>query len=44
MAREDLVEAVVVGTVLGDAIFAALRRMAQADASIRTFGEEASTA
>ncbi|MFJ9762544.1 MerR family transcriptional regulator [Streptomyces erythrochromogenes] len=44
VAREDLVEAVVVGTVLGDAIFAALRRMAQADASFRTFGEEASTA
>ncbi|MFJ6758264.1 MerR family transcriptional regulator [Streptomyces sp. NPDC091273] len=40
-AREDLVETVVVGTVLGDAIFAALRRMAQVDASVRTFGEEA---
>ncbi|MCX4692250.1 MerR family transcriptional regulator [Streptomyces sp. NBC_01408] len=44
VAREDLVEAVVVGTVLGDAIFAALRRMAQVDASARTFGEEASRA
>lgn len=44
VAREDLVEAVVVGTVLGDAVFAALRRMAQVDASARTFGEETSTA
>ncbi|MFD3696794.1 MerR family transcriptional regulator [Streptomyces sp. NPDC058646] len=44
VAREDLVEAVVVGTVLGDAVFAALRRMAQVDASARTFGEEASKA
>ncbi|MFE9930222.1 MerR family transcriptional regulator [Streptomyces sp. NPDC005533] len=44
VAREDLVEAVVVGTVLGDAIFAALRRMAQVDASARTFGQEASRA
>ncbi|MFJ6778568.1 MerR family transcriptional regulator [Streptomyces yangpuensis] len=44
VAREDLVEAVVVGTVLGDAVFAALRRMAQVDASARTFGEEASRA
>ncbi|MFG2974927.1 MerR family transcriptional regulator [Streptomyces sp. NPDC048331] len=38
--REDLVEAVVVGTVLGDAVFAALRRMAQVDASSRLFAEE----
>uniref|UniRef100_A0AAU2JSM2 MerR family transcriptional regulator n=1 Tax=Streptomyces sp. NBC_00049 TaxID=2903617 RepID=A0AAU2JSM2_9ACTN len=44
VARDDLVEAVVVGTVLGDAVFAALRRMAQVDASARTFGEEASKA
>ncbi|MGW6980792.1 MerR family transcriptional regulator [Streptomyces sp. NPDC054932] len=44
VAREDLVEAVVVGTVVGDAIFAALRRMAQVDASARIFGEEASEA
>ncbi|MFJ9936269.1 MerR family transcriptional regulator [Streptomyces virginiae] len=44
VAREDLVESVVVGTVLGDAVFAALRRMAQVDASARTFGEEASDA
>ncbi|MFD7911758.1 MerR family transcriptional regulator [Streptomyces sp. NPDC059752] len=38
--REDLVEAVVVGTVVGDAVFAALRRMAQVDASSRLFAEE----
>ncbi|MFG2337973.1 MerR family transcriptional regulator [Streptomyces yangpuensis] len=44
VAREDLVEAVAVGTVLGDAVFAALRRMAQVDASARMFGEEASRA
>ncbi|MER6314489.1 MerR family transcriptional regulator [Streptomyces sp. NPDC001581] len=44
VAREDLVEAVVVGTVLGDAVFAALRRMAQVDASVRIFGQEASRA
>ncbi|WP_326589078.1 MerR family transcriptional regulator [Streptomyces sp. NBC_01294] len=41
VAREDLVESVVVGTVLGDAMFAALRRLAQVDASARTFGSEA---
>ncbi|WP_405940569.1 MerR family transcriptional regulator (plasmid) [Streptomyces sp. NBC_00726] len=34
--REDLVERVVVGTVLGDAMFSALRRLAHADASART--------
>ncbi|MFI7352900.1 MerR family transcriptional regulator [Streptomyces avidinii] len=38
--REDLVEAVVVGTVVGDAMFAALRRMAQVDASSRIFASE----
>ncbi|MER5416121.1 MerR family transcriptional regulator [Streptomyces virginiae] len=38
--REGLVEAVVVGTVVGDAVFAALRRMAQVDASSRLFAEE----
>ncbi|MER5278490.1 MerR family transcriptional regulator [Streptomyces sp. NPDC002809] len=41
VAREDLVESVVVGTVLGEAMFAALRRLAHADASARAFGEEA---
>ncbi|WP_327170894.1 MerR family transcriptional regulator [Streptomyces sp. NBC_01336] len=41
VAREDLVEGVVVGTVLGEAMFAALRRLAHVDASARAFGEEA---
>lgn len=41
LAREDLVEGVVVGTVLGEAMFAALRRLAHVDASARAFGEEA---
>ncbi|MET9605059.1 MerR family transcriptional regulator [Streptomyces sp. NPDC006512] len=36
-AREDLIETVVVGTVLGDAMFAALRRLAQTDGSSRAF-------
>ncbi|MFF9344216.1 MULTISPECIES: MerR family transcriptional regulator [unclassified Streptomyces] len=38
VAREELVESVAVGTVLGDALFAALRRLAQIDASERLFG------
>ncbi|MFD3334234.1 MerR family transcriptional regulator [Streptomyces sp. NPDC058700] len=38
VAREELVESVVVGTVIGDVIFSALRRMAQIDASDRVFG------
>ncbi|MFI8327114.1 MerR family transcriptional regulator [Streptomyces sp. NPDC085529] len=38
VAREELVESVAVGTVLGDALFAALRRLAQIDASDRVFG------
>ncbi|MFF5786849.1 MerR family transcriptional regulator [Streptomyces sp. NPDC012693] len=38
VAREELVESVVVGTVIGDAIFSALRRMAQIDASDRMYG------
>ncbi|WP_329386204.1 MerR family transcriptional regulator [Streptomyces sp. NBC_01351] len=33
--REDLVESVAVGTVVGDTMFAALRRLAQEDASAR---------
>ncbi|MFJ3902652.1 MerR family transcriptional regulator [Streptomyces sp. NPDC090025] len=41
VVREELVESVVVGTVLGDAMFAALRRLAHADASDRVFGTEA---
>ncbi|MFJ3585563.1 MerR family transcriptional regulator [Streptomyces sp. NPDC090127] len=36
--REELVESVVVGTVLGDAVFAALRRLAHVDASRKVFG------
>ncbi|MER7953427.1 MerR family transcriptional regulator [Streptomyces sp. NPDC096030] len=36
--REELVEGVVVGTVLGDAMFAALRRLAHVDASRKVFG------
>ncbi|MFJ4871674.1 MerR family transcriptional regulator [Streptomyces sp. NPDC088757] len=39
VAREELVESVVVGTVIGDAVFAALRRLAHVDASDRAFGE-----
>ncbi|MEU7280678.1 MerR family transcriptional regulator [Streptomyces sp. NPDC045431] len=38
--REDLVESAVVGTVLGEAVFAALRRLAHVDASARRYGEE----
>lgn len=38
-AREGLVESVVVGTVLGDAVFGALRRMAHVDASARLYGD-----
>ncbi|PZT74200.1 MULTISPECIES: MerR family transcriptional regulator [unclassified Streptomyces] len=40
VAREDLVESVVVGTVLGEAMFGALRRLAHAEASERAYGEE----
>ncbi|WP_447040122.1 MerR family transcriptional regulator [Streptomyces sp. DSM 118878] len=40
-AVEDLVESVVIGTVLGEAVFSALRRMAHVDASARIFGEGA---
>ncbi|WP_123450561.1 MerR family transcriptional regulator [Streptomyces sp. PanSC19] len=41
VAREELVESAVVGTVLGDAMFSALRRLAQTDASQRAFGRAA---
>ncbi|MET9430174.1 MerR family transcriptional regulator [Streptomyces sp. NPDC003036] len=37
--REDLVESAVIGTVLGEAVFAALRRLAHVDASARRYGE-----
>ncbi|MEV7300672.1 MerR family transcriptional regulator [Streptomyces clavifer] len=40
VAREDLVESVVVGTVLGEAMFAALRRLAHVDASARAYRDE----
>lgn len=39
VAREELVESVVVGTVLGEAMFGALRRLAHVDASARVYGE-----
>ncbi|MFE9364117.1 MerR family transcriptional regulator [Streptomyces sp. NPDC006978] len=39
VAREDLVESVVVGTVLGEAMFGALRRLAHVDASARAYGD-----
>lgn len=38
--REDLVETVVIGTVLGEAVFSAARRMAHQDASARMYGKE----
>ncbi|MEU0405923.1 MerR family transcriptional regulator [Streptomyces sp. NPDC006197] len=41
VAREELVESAVIGTVLGDAIFSALRRLAHVDASDRVFGRTA---
>ncbi|QGV81516.1 MerR family transcriptional regulator [Streptomyces ficellus] len=37
--REDLVESAVIGTVLGDAVFASLRRLAHVDASARAYGD-----
>ncbi|MFB7517138.1 MerR family transcriptional regulator [Streptomyces sp. NPDC056144] len=39
VARESVVESAVVGTVLGDALLAALRRLAQADISGRMYGD-----
>ncbi|MFF7777990.1 MerR family transcriptional regulator [Streptomyces tanashiensis] len=41
VAREELVESAVVGTVLGDAIFSSLRRLAHMDASDSIFGRTA---
>ncbi|MFD0073864.1 MerR family transcriptional regulator [Streptomyces sp. NPDC127166] len=38
VAREEFVESAVVGTVLGDAMFSSLRRLAHTDASNRVFG------
>ncbi|MEU5532673.1 MerR family transcriptional regulator [Streptomyces sp. NPDC020362] len=40
VAVEDMVEGVVVGTVLGEAVFNALRRLAHVDASARLYGTE----
>ncbi|MBW1597039.1 MerR family transcriptional regulator [Streptomyces sp. JJ38] len=37
--RDDLVERAVIGTLLGDAVLTALRRIAQVDASARQFGD-----
>ncbi len=41
VAREEVVESAVVGTVLGDALLVSLRRLAQVDASARAYGGEA---
>ncbi|WP_405618493.1 MerR family transcriptional regulator [Streptomyces sp. NBC_01511] len=38
VAVEDLVESVVIGTVLGEAVFNAMRRLAHVDASARLYG------
>ncbi|MFC7305815.1 MerR family transcriptional regulator [Streptomyces monticola] len=38
VAVEDLVETTVIGTVLGEAVFNAMRRLAHVDASARLFG------
>ncbi len=38
VAVEDMVEAVVVGTVLGEALFSALRRLAHVNASAKLYG------
>ncbi|CAM5707046.1 MerR family transcriptional regulator [Streptomyces coeruleorubidus] len=40
VALEDMVEGVVIGTVLGEAVFSALRRLAHVDASARLYGAE----
>ncbi|MGW7245520.1 MerR family transcriptional regulator [Streptomyces decoyicus] len=37
---EDMVESVVIGTVLGEAVFSALRRLAHVDASAKLYGAE----
>ncbi|MDG4863491.1 MerR family transcriptional regulator [Streptomyces sp. T-3] len=44
VAVEDLVESVVIGTVLGEAVFNAMRRLAHVDASARRFGADDETA
>lgn len=40
VAVEDMVESVVIGTVLGEAVFSALRRLAHADASAKLYGTD----
>ncbi|MFE9020430.1 MerR family transcriptional regulator [Streptomyces sp. NPDC007808] len=40
VAVEDMVESVVIGTVLGEAVFSALRRLAHATASARLYGTD----
>ncbi|MEV0170302.1 MerR family transcriptional regulator [Streptomyces sp. NPDC050803] len=40
VAVEDMVEGVVVGTVLGEAVFSALRRLAHVDASAKLYGTD----
>ncbi|MFG3013594.1 MerR family transcriptional regulator [Streptomyces cinerochromogenes] len=42
VALEDMVEGVVVGTVLGEAVFSALRRLAHVDASAKLYGTDRS--
>lgn len=37
---EDMVESVVIGTVLGEAVFSALRRLAHVDASAKLYGTD----
>ncbi|MFF3817463.1 MerR family transcriptional regulator [Streptomyces bluensis] len=37
---EDMVEGVVIGTVLGEAVFSSLRRLAHVDASVRRYGTD----
>ncbi|WP_128377595.1 MerR family transcriptional regulator [Streptomyces cavernae] len=37
---EDMVEAVAIGTVLGEAVFSALRRLAHVDASAKLYGAD----
>ncbi|MEU6592137.1 MerR family transcriptional regulator [Streptomyces sp. NPDC046881] len=40
VAVEDMVESVVIGTVLGEAVFNALRRLAHVDASAKLYGTD----
>lgn len=40
VAVEDMVEGVVIGTVLGEAVFSALRRLAHVDASAKLYGAD----